>query len=69
MQLGMALAKPTVSSTRQHRLVDAFEIVLRQRLVAAAFEAGAHRPDVVGQRRCPHARVAPRVRRDAATRG
>lgn len=39
---------------RQHRLVDALLVVAAQRSVAAALEAGAHRPDVVGQRRCPH---------------
>ena len=39
---------------RQHRFVDALEVVLAQRLVPAAFEAGTHRPDVVGQRRRPH---------------
>ena len=36
---------------RQHRLVDALQIVLAQRLVPAAFQSGADRPDIVGQRR------------------
>ena len=39
---------------RQHRLVDAFEVVPAQRSVAPAFEPGAHWPYVIGQRRSPH---------------
>ena len=39
---------------RQHRLVDALEVVVGDRLVAAAFHTGPDRPHIVCQRGCPH---------------
>jgi hypothetical protein len=39
---------------REHRFVDALEVVLAERLVSAAFQSGANGADIIGKRRSAH---------------